>query len=252
MTAFNFTAQVIWVTGAGQGIGKHLATSLSALGATVVGLDKHFQDMDYPYATHIVDLAQPAEVMDICQTLLQQHPRLDGLVNVAGVLTIGALENLSIKDWQHCFDVNVSGAFYLLKNIIPRFKAQRQGVIVSVASNAAHIPRQGMAAYGASKAALVSLTHSVGLELSAFGIRANVVSPGSTHTPMLTGMLNGDPQAYQSIIDGLPEDYKLGIPLRKIATEQDITNTILFLLSPLSGHITLQDIVVDGGATLGA
>jgi 2,3-dihydro-2,3-dihydroxybenzoate dehydrogenase len=252
MTSWRFTDQVIWITGAGQGIGRHLATHLSELGATVIGLDKHFPNLTYPYSTHIVDLAQPAEVMDICQTLLQRYPRLDALVNVAGILTIGPLEHLSIKDWQHCFDVNVSGAFYLFQNTIPRFKAQKQGVIVSVASNAAHVPRQGMAAYGASKAALVSLTLSVGLELASFGIRANVVSPGSTDTPMLQGMLNGDPMAYQRIIDGLPEDYKLGIPLKKIATEQDITNTILFLLSTLAGHITLQDIVVDGGATLGA
>ncbi len=101
------------------------------------------------------------------------------------------------------------------------------------------------------KAALVSLSHCVALELAGSGVRCNVVSPGSTATPMLAGML-GSPEGYQRLVDGLPEDFKLGIPLRKIAQPDEIANTVLFLASDLASHITMQDIVVDGGATLAA
>ncbi|MCE9687297.1 2,3-dihydro-2,3-dihydroxybenzoate dehydrogenase [Shewanella sp. AS16] len=251
MTQIQFKNRWVWVTGAGQGIGRHLACAFTELGANVIGLDRHFPQDTYPYRTQVLDISQPEDVENLCQQLLAVQPRLDILVNVAGILCLGELETLSTEDWRRCYEVNVSGTFYLLRQLIPVFKRQRSGTLVTVASNAAHVPRVGMAAYGASKAALVSLSHSVGLELAPFGVRSNVVSPGSTYTPMLRSMLE-DSEAAHRLIQGLPERYKLGIPLGKIATEQDISNTILFLASDLAGHITLQDIVVDGGATLGA
>lgn len=95
------------------------------------------------------------------------------------------------------------------------------------------------------------MSHCIGLELAEYGVRCNVVSPGSTATPMLQKMLpNAD--AIAKTIVGLPQQYKLGIPLKKIATPEDIANAVVFLASDLSAHITLQDIVVDGGATLAA
>ena len=115
----------------------------------------------------------------------------------------------------------------------------------------AHTPRIGMSAYGASKAALKSLALSVGLELAGSGVRCNVVSPGSTDTDMQRTLWVSD-DAEEQRIRGFGEQFKLGIPLGKIARPQEIANTILFLASDLASHITLQDIVVDGGSTLGA
>jgi Dehydrogenases with different specificities (related to short-chain alcohol dehydrogenases) len=120
-----------------------------------------------------------------------------------------------------------------------------------VASDAAHTPRIGMSAYGASKAALKSLALTVGLELAGSGVRCNLVSPGSTDTDMQRGMWQSD-DAEQQRIRGFGEQFKLGIPLGKIAKPQEIANTVLFLASDCASHITLQDIVVDGGSTLGA
>ena len=108
-----------------------------------------------------------------------------------------------------------------------------------------------MAAYCASKAALVSLSHCVGLELAAYGVRCNVVSPGSTATPMLQAML-ADAAAVERTIAGLPAQFKLGIPLGKIASPGEVANAVLFLASAQASHITLQDLVIDGGATLAA
>ena len=147
--------------------------------------------------------------------------------------------------------VNASGVFYLLRALVPHFKEQQRGAIVTIGSNAAHVPRMQMAAYCASKAAVTSLTQTVGLELAPFGVRVNLVSPGSTDTEMLRGMLP-DEGAMARTIKGLPDQFKLGIPLNKIATPREIANTVLFLASSLASHITLQDLVVDGGATLSA
>ncbi len=122
---------------------------------------------------------------------------------------------------------------------------------LDVLVNAAGISRIGMSAYGASKAALKSLALTVGLELAGSGVRCNVVSPGSTDTDMQRTLWVSD-DAEQQRIRGFGEQFKLGIPLGKIARPQEITNTILFLASDLASHITLQDIVVDGGSTLGA
>lgn len=251
MTQLDFTGKRVWVTGAGQGIGLQVARRFQAAGAEVIGLDRQFAEGSYPFRTQLLDVADAAQVEDVCQALLAEERRLDVLVNGAGVLRLGTSDSLSLDDWQALLDVNVSGPFYLFRQLVPLFKAQGRGAIVNIASNAAHVPRLQMAGYCTSKAALVSLSHCVALELAGSGVRCNVVSPGSTATPMLAGML-GSREGYQRLVDGLPEDFKLGIPLRKIAQPDEIANTVLFLASDLASHITMQDIVVDGGATLAA
>ncbi|WCH29121.1 2,3-dihydro-2,3-dihydroxybenzoate dehydrogenase [Aeromonas salmonicida] len=248
--AFDFSGKRVWVTGAGRGIGREVAEQFVAAGAAVVGLDLAFPEADYPYAARLLDIGDAAAVNACCTALLADGG-LDVLVNGAGVLRLGPTENLSDQDWHDCMTVNASGVFYLLRALVPHFKAQRCGAIVTIGSNAAHVPRMQMAAYCASKAAVTSLTQTVGLELAPFGVRVNLVSPGSTDTPMLRGMLP-DEGAMARTIAGLPDQFKLGIPLRKIATPAEIANTVLFLASDLASHITLQDLVVDGGATLSA
>ena len=173
------------------------------------------------------------------------------LVNAAGILRMGATDQLSPEDWQQTFAVNVGGAFNLFQQTMGQFRRQQGGAIVTVASDAAHTPRIGMSAYGASKAALKSLALTVGLELAGSGVRCNLVSPGSTDTDMQRTLWTSD-DAEQRRIRGFGEQFKLGIPLGKIARPQEIAATVLFLASDAASHITLQDIVVDGGSTLGA
>ena len=100
---------------------------------------------------------------------------LDVLVNGAAILRMGALEETSLDDFQHCFNVNAGGPFLMMKHTIPIFKKQKHGAIVTISSNAAKVPRQNMAAYCASKAALSALSHTVALELAPYGVRCNVV-----------------------------------------------------------------------------
>ncbi|ELJ7525913.1 2,3-dihydro-2,3-dihydroxybenzoate dehydrogenase EntA [Salmonella enterica] len=251
MASFDFSDKTVWVTGTGKGIGYATALAFVDAGARVFGFDREFTQENYPFATEVMDVADAAQVAQVCQRVLQKTPRLDVLVNAAGILRMGATDALSVDDWQQTFAVNVGGAFNLFSQTMAQFRRQQGGAIVTVASDAAHTPRIGMSAYGASKAALKSLALTVGLELAGCGVRCNVVSPGSTDTDMQRTLWVSE-DAEQQRIRGFGEQFKLGIPLGKIARPQEIANTILFLASDLASHITLQDIVVDGGSTLGA
>lgn len=251
MACIDFSDKTVWVTGAGKGIGYATALAFVDAGARVIGFDREFTQENYPFATEVMDVADAAQVAQVCQRVLQKTPRLDVLVNAAGILRMGATDALSVDDWQQTFAVNVGGAFNLFSQTMAQFRRQQGGAIVTVASDAAHTPRIGMSAYGASKAALKSLALTVGLELAGCGVRCNVVSPGSTDTDMQRTLWVSE-DAEQQRIRGFGKQFKLGIPLGKIARPQEIANTILFLASDLASHITLQDIVVDGGSTLGA
>lgn len=249
--AFDFTGKQVWVTGAGQGIGYQTALAFHQAGARVTGFDINFNAQRYPFRCETLDVSDAAQVREVCQSLLAQQPRLDVLVNAAGILRTGATDALAVEDWQACLAVNAGGAFNLFQQTMPLFRQQRAGAIVTVASNAAHAPRIGMSAYGASKAALRSLCLTVGLELAPYGVRCNLVSPGSTNTAMQQSLWR-TPADEQQMIQGYPDQFKLGIPLGKIAMPDEIAHTILFLASDYASHIVLQDIVADGGATLGA
>ena len=251
MSGFDFSGETVWVTGAGRGIGFATAKAFVDAGATVVGFDLAFSGEAYPFTTQVLDVSDARQVAQVCERLLATTPRLDVLVNAAGILRMGATDALSIDDWQQTFAVNVGGAFNFFQQTMATFRHQQGGAIVTVASDAAHTPRIGMSAYGASKAALKSLALTVGLELAGSGVRCNLVSPGSTDTDMQRGMWQSD-DAEQQRIRGFGEQFKLGIPLGKIAQPQEIANTVMFLASDCASHITLQDIVVDGGSTLGA
>ncbi|MCX3880593.1 SDR family NAD(P)-dependent oxidoreductase, partial [Stenotrophomonas maltophilia] len=162
------------------------ATALAFVeaGANVTGFDLAFDGESYPFATETLDVADADQVRDLCARLLNNIERLDVLVNAAGILRMGDTDQLSEEDGQKNVAVNVGGAVKLFQQTMAEVGRQRGGAIVTVASDAAHTPRIGMSAYGASKAALKSLALTVGLELAGSGVRCNLVSPGSPDTDM--------------------------------------------------------------------
>lgn len=169
--------------------------------------------------------------------------------SVAGVLHVGSVAETGDADWRRVFAVNADGVFHVGRALARVMSPRRRGAIVTVSSNAAGVPRHGMAAYAASKAAATMLTRCLGLELAPLGIRCNIVAPGSTLTPMQTGMWQ-DEHGAERVIAGSPEIYKAGIPLRKLATPEDVAHSVMFLLSEQAGHVAMSDLYVDGGATL--
>ncbi|MGB3705285.1 MAG: 2,3-dihydro-2,3-dihydroxybenzoate dehydrogenase [Castellaniella sp.] len=262
----DFHDRHILVTGAASGIGAAVARQLLARGARVCAVDLDETGLQRLHAL-AVDAAQggadlsdrlwtaPLDVRDAAQvedTLTRAEAALGplhGLASVAGVLEMGDVTDLDDGQWAHCFDVNATGVFHLCRAVARRLRARRAGAIVTVSSNAATTPRPGMAAYAASKAAATQLTRCLGLELAPHRIRVNIVSPGSTDTAMQQAMWSQG-SSRDTVIAGDPARWRLGIPLAKIATPDEIAQAVLFLLSDQASHITLHDLRVDGGATL--
>ena len=253
LKALNFSGKNILVTGANQGIGREIAQAFTKLGGTVTGFDTKFTSLTQTDSIYQVpmDLGSDQSVAEALDHVLTRNSRVDVLVNAAAILHAGSIEALKVEDWQQMFNVNVSGVFRIFQRLMPLFKAQRSGSIVTIGSNATHVPRTALAGYGATKAALLSLNQCAALELAGYGVRCNLISPGSTDTPMQRSLWNSDADE-KKVIEGQSDQFKLGIPLGKIAKPADIANLVIFLASDLAGHIVLQDIVVDGGATLGA
>ncbi|MBQ4850745.1 2,3-dihydro-2,3-dihydroxybenzoate dehydrogenase [Pseudoalteromonas sp. MMG012] len=240
--------KIVWITGVGQGIGLSTAKQFSALGAKVIGFDKHFSDASVLYKSVQCDLSNLLELEQILAELIASGLAPYNLINVAGVLEYDSIDAITTDQWLHCHTVNCSAVFLFLQACYNNFKQNKAGSIVTVGSNAAQTPRQKMAAYCASKAAVTQLTLNAGLELANYGIRCNVIAPGSTLTPMQTGMWQDDSGA-KNVIDGFAKEYKLGIPLQKIATPDEVAHSIVFIASNLSSHTTMQIITIDGGAT---
>lgn len=243
--------KIAWVTGANQGIGAEILHQLIAQNIYVVAFDLVTSQIEclpnveaYP-----CDVSNQQQVASLCQDLLQRVAP-DYFINVAGVLFLAEHQALPLEQWQQTFAVNVFAPYFFLRELSPYFKQRRRGCLVMVSSNSAHVPRVNMSAYGASKAALTSFSKTVGLELAEYGVRVNIVSPGSTATPMLHQVCN-DASGEQQTLKGHFQQYKVGIPLQKIATPQDIARAVLFLISDHAAHITMHDLVIDGGATLG-
>lgn len=243
MRLTGFDGRVALVTGAAGGIGAAMVQALTEAGAQVVATD-----LTAPPGGLALDVRDPAAVEALVARVEAETGPIDLVASVAGVLTTGLVTETDDDNWRHVFSVNTDGVFHLCRAVSRHMLPRRTGAIVVVGSNAGGVPRYGMAAYAASKAATAMFVRSLGLELAPHGIRANLVAPGSTLTPMQTGMWHDDSGAAR-VIAGLPEQFKTGIPLGKLARPEDIANAAMFLLSDQAGHVTMADLYVDGGAT---
>jgi 2,3-dihydro-2,3-dihydroxybenzoate dehydrogenase len=249
------------VTGAAGGIGAAVVRALAERRAVVAAMDRDRQRLDAltdklaaeGLTAHgvPVDVSDPGAVEAAVEEVEQQLGPVEYLVNAAGVLRLGPVVGYSDEDWGTTVAVNVNGVFHTSRAVVGRMARRRRGAVVTVASNAAYVPRGAMAAYAASKAAAAMFTKSLGLEVARYGIRCNVVAPGSTDTPMLTSMWQDD-SGPATTVHGDPESFRVGIPLGRIAQPSAIADAVVFLLSEQASHITLSHLTVDGGAALGA
>jgi 2,3-dihydro-2,3-dihydroxybenzoate dehydrogenase len=257
----DFTNKTAVVTGAAQGIGAAVVRALAERGARVAALDTNADGLATlaaklggkgrpvtPFPTDVRDSTAVEETIDRIERELGP---IDILVNVAGILRMDSVACLSDEDWGATFAVNTTGVFHVSRAVTRRMMPRRSGAVVTVGSNAASMPRMKMAAYAASKAASAQFTKCLGLELAQYGIRCNVVSPGSTDTAMQRQLWTDDSGA-EAVIRGDLDTHRLGIPLARLADPSDIADAVVFLASNRARHITMHDLRIDGGATPGA
>lgn len=251
MRPSGLSGKLALVTGAAGGIGQAVLRLLTEEGARVVATDL---DPDAIPAlpgvrAERLDVTDSAAVDALVARIEAEEGPIGYGVSLAGILGNSLVVDTGDAEWRRVFAVNTDGVFHLGRALARVMQPRQAGAIVVVSSNAAGIPRHAMAAYAASKAATTMFTRCLGLELAPSGIRCNIIAPGSTLTPMQTGMW-ADENGAARVIAGLPEQYKTGIPLRKLATPEDIADAVVFLLSDRAGHITMADLYIDGGATL--
>lgn len=251
------SGRIALVTGASGGIGAAVVAALLEEGATVVATDTGtpmLEELAKRQNNPRLIIA-PLDVTDdaavaACVTRIENETGpIDILISVAGALSTTSVADTDLAAWQRVFAVNSTGVFLVSKAVSAHMQPRRRGAIVVVGSNAAGIPRHNMAAYAASKAAATMFTRCLGLELAPFGIRCNIVAPGSTLTPMQEAMWT-DENGPARVIAGSPETFRTGIPLGRIASPEDIADAVVFMASSRARHITMTDLYVDGGATL--
>lgn len=253
------STNAIVVTGAASGIGRAIALRLASSGAHLALLDIDAAGLADTAAiaydcgaAHVLEL--PTDIRDAAAVQRSVAHAVDafgvvsGIASAAGVLEPGSLEDTSIDAWDRQFAVNTTGVLHLLQASAPHL--DRGASVVVVSSNAARVPRTGMLAYAASKAATSALVRCAGLELAERGIRCNVVEPGSTDTPMQRDLWPDAEAGAQAALAGDAGSYRVGIPLGRIAAPEDVAEVCCFLLSDAARHVTLQQLFVDGGASL--
>jgi 2,3-dihydro-2,3-dihydroxybenzoate dehydrogenase len=253
------TGSVALVTGGAQGIGEAVVRLLASHGASVAVVDSNAacaadvaQDVCARGGHAIAapaDVRDTARIEDAMARIERELGAIRILVNAAAILRVGFVTELSEASWNDTLATNLTGVFIVSRAVARLMIPRRSGAIVTISSNAGVVARVGMAAYAASKAATTMFTKCLGLEVARHGIRCNIVSPGSTDTPMQRSLWKGD-YGPLNVVAGSPDAYRIGIPLRKIATPAEIANAVLFLASDDASHITMQNLCVDGGASL--
>jgi NAD(P)-dependent dehydrogenase (short-subunit alcohol dehydrogenase family) len=244
--------QVAIVTGAAGGIGAAIARLFAAEGAAVALVDNNvargeavaaaITDTGGTARFFACDITDADQVQTTVERVLAGLGKLTLLVNAAGILRQGRVDEMSEADWDAIFAVNVKGFFLVTKYATPYLKAAGGGVIVNLASVSAFVGSDGSFAYTATKGAVLSMTYGLAQELAPFQIRAVAICPGwvdagFTHQAMAQA---ADP----SVLQAAARDAHV---LGRMATPEEIAQAALFLASPAASFVTGTALFVDGG-----
>jgi NAD(P)-dependent dehydrogenase (short-subunit alcohol dehydrogenase family) len=246
--------KVAIITGSASGIGKGIAELFSEEGAKVVICDVNADGAEIA-ASEIkqktggevlpltVDITQKKMVEEAVNKVMGEYKTVDILVNAAGIVRLEQAVNISEKDWDDTFAVNVKGALFFCQAVGKIMMKQKSGKIVNIASDSGKRPFPNEVAYCSSKSALIGLTRVFALELGSYNINSNAIAPGATDTPLL--------RKYYMKSEKDRQDYIDATALKRIAEPRDIAKVALFLASSLSDHVTGEIILTSAGDAFG-
>ena len=248
-----FEGRVALVTGAGHGIGRATALRLGHEGARVAVADVRAAAAEETAAllaaegidaeAFTCDVSAEEQVAETVERVLQRLGRIDVLHSNAGVLAAGTALETSLEDWERTFAVNVRGMFLAARAVLPAMLEQGKGAIVNTASTSGIAAEPAVAAYCASKAAVIQLTKQLAVDYSRRGIRVNCVCPGWIDTgfndPVLVGV---GPEELAELLDRM-------VPLGRQGAPDEIAAVVAFLASDDASLVTGHALVADGGLT---
>ncbi len=237
----DLTSKVAVVIGGTSGIGKAIALGLHGSGATVVATGRRVvPQVAEALGTLSVstDVASTESICALRNAVMERYGRVDILVNAAGVTFRKPTAEVGDEEWAQLFDTNVNGMLRSCREFFEPLKAGGAGRILNIASLSSFVAFHEVAAYGASKSAVLSLTKSLGSEWSQFGIRTNALVPGVFVTDLNRELLNGTPRGQELLAR---------TPLARFGEVSELVPAAIFLCSEGASFITGTSLVVDGG-----
>jgi NAD(P)-dependent dehydrogenase (short-subunit alcohol dehydrogenase family) len=251
---FRLDGKCAVVTGAGSGIGAAIATLFARQGAFVAALDV---DAAAAQATAVAiraeggsaearscDVANAADVKQTFAKIAAERGKLDIAVNNAGIAHVGNVQTTTEEDFDRVFRVNVKGVFLCAQAAVEHMLAQGGGVILNMASTAAHVGIPERFAYSMSKGAVYAMTLSIAVDYVKRGIRCNCISPARIHTPFVDGFLK---KAYPGREKEMFEKLAQAQPIGRMGTPEEVAFLALYLCSDEAAFVTGQAYPLDGG-----
>lgn len=249
LNLFNLNGKTAIITGASRGIGKGISYALARAGVNLVliGRDKKLLKEVANQAKKLgikvifiqTDVTKEKEILFAVQKTLEEYSKIDILVNCAGVMIRGPIEDFSEKDWDRLFAINLKGIFLFSKAVGKIMIAQKKGKIINISSLSSVIGGENIPAYASSKGGVVQLTKAMAVGWAKYNINVNAIGPGFFKTDMTRDLYN-NLKIKEKILNRIPMK-RWGDP------ERDLSGAVIFLSSTASDYITGQTIFVDGG-----